>query len=37
MNFRKIKIEEFDKLKKLFPSNDELWVKYRKQRIKGLD
>lgn len=37
MNFRKIKIEEFDKLKKLFPSNDELWVKYRKQRIKGLE
>lgn len=33
MNFRKIKQEEFDKLKRLFPGNDELWEKYKKKRL----
>ncbi|MGN1298774.1 MAG: GNAT family N-acetyltransferase [Candidatus Scatovivens sp.] len=33
MNFRKINIEEFDKLKRLFPGNDGLWKKYKKQRL----
>ena len=31
MNFRKISIEEFDKLKSLFPGDDALWEKYKKQ------
>lgn len=34
MNFRKIKIEEFDKLKRLFPGDDDLWIKYKKQRVE---
>ena len=34
MNFRKIKIEEFDKLKRLFPGDDDLWKKYKKQRLE---
>lgn len=36
MEFRKIKPEEFDKLFDLFPDNDneELWLKYREQRLK---
>ena len=33
MNFRKIKIEEFDKLKRLFPSNGN-WEKYKKQQLE---
>lgn len=34
MNFRKINIEEFDKLKRLFPGNDDLWKKYKNQRLE---
>lgn len=34
MNFRKISIEEFDKLKRLFPGDDDLWKKYKKQRLE---
>lgn len=37
MNIRKIEIEEFDKLKRLFPSNDELWNKYKKQQLDRLN
>lgn len=37
MNFKKIKIEEFDKLKILFPSNEELWIKYKEKRLKQLE
>ena len=33
MNFRKISKEEFDKLKSLFPGDDALWEKYKKQRM----
>ena len=36
MNFRKIEIEEFDKLKKLFPGNEELWIKYRNMQVEKL-
>lgn len=35
MNFRKVNIEEFDKLKRLFPG-DNLWKKYKKQRLEEL-
>jgi len=34
MKFRKIEKEEFDKLKRLFPSNDEMWIKYRERRLE---
>ena len=34
MKFRKINIEEFDKLKRLFPGDDDLWKKYKKQRLE---
>lgn len=33
MNFRKINIEEFDKLKRLFPINSN-WEKYKKQQLQ---
>lgn len=33
MNFRKINIEEFDKLKKLFPSHND-WKNYKKQQLE---
>ena len=33
INFRKIKKEEFDKLKSLFPGDEELWIKYKKKRM----
>ena len=33
MKFRKISKEEFDKLKSLFPGDDALWEKYKKQRM----
>lgn len=36
MKFRKIEIGEFDKLKELFPGNEELWKKYRKIQIEKL-
>lgn len=34
MEFRKTKIEEFEKLKKLFPDNEEMWVKYKNKRLQ---
>ena len=34
MNYKKIKKEEFERLKKLFPDNEEMWQKYRKQRLE---
>ena len=37
MNFRKIEIEEFDKLKRLFPGNEELWEKYRNTQVEKLE
>lgn len=37
MNFRKIKIEEFEKLKKLFPDNEEMWIKYKKKRLEQFE
>ena len=37
MEFRKITIEEFDKLKRLFPGNEELWEKYRKTQVEKLE
>ena len=33
MNFKKMNIEEFDKLKKLFPSHSN-WDKYKKQQLE---
>ena len=37
MLIRKILKEEFVKLKELFPGNEELWKKYKKQRLDELD
>ena len=37
MIIRKILKEEFIKLKNLFPGNEELWVKYEKQRLKEFE
>ena len=37
MIIRKILKEEFIKLKKLFPGDDELWIKYKKQRLQQFD
>ena len=37
MIIRKILREEFIKLKELFPGNEELWIKYSKQRLKQLE
>ena len=37
MEFRKITIEEFDKLKRLFPGNEELWEKYRNTQVEKLE
>ena len=37
IKYRKIKKEEFDKLKRLFPSNEELWNRYRKDRFLKFD
>lgn len=31
MNIRKIKKEEFEKLKRLFPNNEDMWIKYKKK------
>lgn len=36
MNIRKIKSEEFDNLRRLFPNNDEMWQKYRKRKMEEL-
>ena len=37
MIIRKVLKEEFIKLKDLFPGNEELWIKYKEQRLKQLD
>lgn len=37
MKFRKIKIDEFEKLKKLFPDNEEMWIKYKKKRLEQFE
>ena len=37
MIIRKILKEEFVKLKELFPGNEELWKKYKKQRLKEFE
>ena len=34
MELKKIKIEEFEKLKKLFPDNEEMWLKYKNKRLQ---
>ena len=34
MNIRKIKKEEFEKLKTLFPDNNEMWIKYKRMRLE---
>ena len=36
MEFRKIKIEEFEKLKYLLPDNEEIWIKYKNKRLQQL-
>ena len=36
MKFRKITIEEFEKLKRLFPNNEDMWIKYKKKRLEQL-
>lgn len=37
MNLRKINKEEFEKLKRLFPGNEEMWTKYKKMRLQEFD
>ncbi len=37
MKFEIIDISNFDNLKPLFPSSNELWIKYRENRLKQLD
>ena len=37
MEFRKIKKEEFEKLKILFPDNNEMWIKYKKKRLEQFE
>ena len=37
MEFRSIEIVEFEKLKNLFPGNEELWEKYKKIQIEKLE
>lgn len=37
MNFRKIKKDEFEKLKRLFPDNEDKWQKYQKKRLQQFD
>ena len=37
MIIRKILKEEFIKLKELFPGNEELWIKYKNQRLKEFE
>lgn len=37
MNYKKIKKEEFKKLRKLFPDNENMWQKYKKQRLGQFD
>lgn len=37
MEFRKIKVEEFEKLKELFPDSEEMWFKYKNKRLKQFE
>ena len=37
MNIRKIKKEEFEKLKTLFPDNNEMWIKYKRMRLEQFE
>ncbi len=37
MEFRKIKVEEFEKLKNLFPDNEKMWSKYKKKRLEQFE
>lgn len=37
MKFRKIKKEEFEKLKRLFPDNEDMWIKYQKKRLEQFE
>ena len=37
MNIRKIKKEEFEKLKKLFPDNDKIWIKYKRIKLERFE
>ena len=37
MEFRKIKKEEFEKLKRLFPDNEYMWIKYKKKRLEQFE
>ena len=37
MIIKKILKEEFINLKELFPGNEELWIKYKNQRLKQID
>lgn len=37
MEFRKIKVEEFEKLKNLFPDSKEMWIKYKNKRLKQFE
>lgn len=37
MEFRKIKVEEFEKLKKLFPDNEKMWIKYKNKRLEQFE
>lgn len=37
MEFRKVKVEEFEKLEKLFPDNEKMWIKYKNKRLKQFE
>lgn len=37
MNYIKIRKEEFEKLKSLFPDNEEMWQKYKEKRLKQFE
>ena len=37
MKYRKIKKEEFEKLKRLFPDNEDMWIKYKKKRLEQFE
>ncbi len=37
MEFRKIGIEQFEKLKKLFPDNETKWIKYKNKRLQQFE
>lgn len=37
MKFRKIKAEEFEKLKRMFPNKDDMWEKYKSKRLQQFE